>query len=484
MLGRAAMTLLSPHRTDGPFEFFRLVLHPSSASMATGFGIPVVAPDLPSVRELTDGHPRALYRDNRQAAALLSLLDTGKRQWGETALQEAQANRWASVALMCQRLAAEMTTARRRIGTVTRQHHPARRLSMTPPDIAQQTERPDDPTGPTAVTALLNSQFGLRVRSLDRLPIGQGTVNYRAQTDTGLVFVKSYPGGTDLPAESAGIRLSALAAGAGVPVARPRALRGDTFIAEMGGSAASVWEYVEGRVIETGLSRAQLDAAGAALGAIHRTFASLPGSRGPAPQVSSWLAFDVGGFAAAADRLLAVIAAKDEPDEFDEIAGETLWERRAQAGHVPALIDGLPSLTAQVLHGDYSAVNLMFRGDQLAAVIDFRPPDPFLVTYELGRIAYDPRTVTLARDWQADASALISAYQRENPFAAPDDITFSARAALIQLLTSLYGVKNHYLRPGLLQHDLDAFWPLRHQAATALLENLPAIEMNLRAQAA
>jgi hypothetical protein len=125
--------------------------------------------------------------------------------------------------------------------------------------------------------------------------------------------------------------------------------------------------------------------------------------------------------------------------------------------------------------------------------LDFRPPDPFLVAYELGRIAYDPRTVTLARDWQDDASALISAYQRENSQAAPGDITFSARAALIQLLTSPYGVKNHYLRPGLLQHDLDAFWLLWHRAATALLENLPAtallenlpaIEKNLRAQAA
>ncbi len=487
VLCRAATALLSPYRTDSPFEFFRLVLHPSGVSMATGFGTPVVAPDLPSVRELTDGYPRALYRDYRQAAALLSLLDTGKRPWGETTLQEAPANRWVSVALVYQRLAAEMTTARRRrIGTVTAPAPSAARRppSMTPPDIAHQTEQPDDPTGPAAATALLESQFGLSVQSLDRLPIGQGTVNYRAQTDAGLVFVKSYPVGADLPAESAGIRLSALAAGAGVPVARPLALKGDTFIAELAGSAASVWEYVDGHVVETGLSHAQIDAAGAALGAIHRTFASLPESRGPAPQVDSWLAFDTDGFTATTDRILAVIAARGEPDEFDEIAGQTLRERRTQAGYIPALIDGLPSLTAQVLHGDYSAVNLMFRGEELAAVIDFRPPDPFLVAYELGRIAYDPRTVTLASDWQDDASALISAYQRVNPHVAPSDIAFSARAALIQLLTSLYGVKNHYLRPGLLQHDLDAFWLQRHRAATALLENLPAIEKNLRAQAA
>ena len=185
VLCRAATALVSPYRTDGPFEFFRLVLHPSSVSMATGFGTPVVAPDLPSVRELTRRpSPRPLPRQPPAPAALLSLLDTGKRPRGQTTLQEAPASRWASVALVYQRLAAEMTTTRGRIGTVTSPApSAARRPSMTPPDIAHQIEQPEDhPTGPAAVTALLESQFGLGVQSLDRLPIGQGTVNYRVQT--------------------------------------------------------------------------------------------------------------------------------------------------------------------------------------------------------------------------------------------------------------------------------------------------------------
>jgi homoserine kinase type II len=353
-------------------------------------------------------------------------------------------------------------------------------LDVNLPSTNRRAGNGEESTGQEAVTALLETKFNLRVYALDRLPIGQGTVNYRAQTGAGVFFVKTYPAGTDLSAETAGIHLSALAANAGVPAARPLPTGPGEFIAKHVHCTASVWEYVDGQVIESSLGVAQLDAAGAALGTIHRTFASLPESCGPAPEVESWLAFDPEKMTATIDRLLAVIEAKSDHDDFDAEAKRTMLERRAQIGCIPGLLAGLPHLTAQVLHGDYSAVNLMFRGDQLAAVIDFRPPDPFLVAYELGRIAYDPRTVVLNPDWRKAACVLIAAYLRENPRADHRDICFSGRVALIQLLTSLYGVKNHYLKPGLLQADLDAFWLLRHQAATSLLADLAAVENDLR----
>lgn len=338
-----------------------------------------------------------------------------------------------------------------------------------------------DPTAPTAIEQLLAATFGVTTAGFDRLPLGQGTVNYRATTGTGLLFVKAYPAGTDLAQEAAGIRLSALAARAGVPVARPLALADGSFIAEYAGSAASVWEYVDGEIVETGYSRPQLAAIGRTLGLIHATFAALPESSGPAPQVEPWLAFAAPEFTATIDRLLAIIEAKDELDEFDQSALRTLRERRDQVARIPSLIADLPQLTTQVLHGDYSAMNLMFKGERLAAVIDFRPPDPFFIAYEVGRIAYDPRTVIRSPDWQGDAATLIAAYREANPAVAGDGIAYSARVALIQLLTSLYGVKNHYLKPGLLQADLDEFWLLRHHAATTLLDHLPDLEKALHA---
>ncbi|MGV9836526.1 phosphotransferase enzyme family protein [Nocardia niigatensis] len=352
---------------------------------------------------------------------------------------------------------------------------------MKPPNIGSLAISDDDPTRPEAVAALVEATYGLKIDGLDRLPIGEGTVNYRARTSAGVLFVKSYLGGTDLQAEIEGIRLSAIAASAGVPTAQPVTAGPGVFIARRGPCAASVWEYVDGQVVESGFSEAQLEAAGAALGTIHRTFAPLPESSGPAPQVDSWLAFDSQEMTATTDQLLAIVTARSDPDDFDAQAERTLRERRAQIGRIPELLAGLPRLTAQVLHGDYSAVNLMFHGDQLAAVVDFRPPDPFLVAYELGRIAYDPRTVMLNPDWRKAARILITAYLEHNPGTEQCDIAFSARAALIQLLTSLYGVKNHYLKSGLLQANLDAFWLLRHSAATTLLADLPSVETDLRA---
>jgi Ser/Thr protein kinase RdoA (MazF antagonist) len=338
----------------------------------------------------------------------------------------------------------------------------------------------DDPTAPSAVRQLLEVGFGLTAE-LDRIPVGAGSVNYQAITDTGRLFVKAYPPGTNLNGEAGGIRLSALAAQAGIPVARPLPLPDGTFIATHEGSAASVWEYVDGEIIETGYNRPQLHAAGHTLGLIHRAFAALPESSGPTPQVGPWLTFDATEFTATIDRLLAIIEAKDELDEFDEMARRTLRERRDQGVRIPALLAELPQLTTQVLHGDYSPMNIMLTGEQVAAVIDFRPPDPFFVAYELGRVAYYPNTVVHSDVWEADAAELIAAYRDANPQVAADGIAYSARVALLQLLTSLYGVKNHYLKPGLLQTDLDAFWLLRHQAATTLLDHLSDLEKTLRA---
>jgi Ser/Thr protein kinase RdoA (MazF antagonist) len=337
-------------------------------------------------------------------------------------------------------------------------------------------DRDIEPTAPEAIGPLLAARFALTAVELARLPVGQSTVNYRANTIAGPLFVKAYPAGTDLASEAVGIDLSALAGRAGVPVARPVPTRDGTFIATHNGSAASVWEYVDGQVIQTGYTQPQLHTVGHTLGVIHRVFAELPDSSAPAPQAASWLSFDTAQFNARIDRLLGIIAAKDQFDDFDRCAAETLVQRRAQAAHIPGLIAGLPTLSTQVLHGDYSTMNLMFTGDHLAAVVDFGCPDPFFPAYELGRIAYNPASVTRAAEWRSDASTLIAAYRQANP-AAPTGLTaYSARAALIQLLTSLYGVGQHYLRPSLLQADLDAFWLVRHRAATTLLDQLDELE--------
>ena len=56
----AAHAAVCPYRSDGPFSFFTDVLYPGSVGTAAGFGVPVIAPALPAVAEITGGQPRWL----------------------------------------------------------------------------------------------------------------------------------------------------------------------------------------------------------------------------------------------------------------------------------------------------------------------------------------------------------------------------------------------------------------------------------------
>jgi homoserine kinase type II len=328
-------------------------------------------------------------------------------------------------------------------------------------------------TPSAAIADVLTRRYGLAPRRLVQLPIGQGTTNYRATCADRDVFVKNYPPGTDLASEAAAIELSALGGRHGVPVAEPLRTHGGDLIDVSSPYPVSVWEWMPGAVVTTALTAGQARGAGAALGRIHTTFATLPASAAPSAQARDWLAIDVTELAATIDHLTDIAEARlatGPADPFDALAVRTLAERRNALGEIPRLLADLPTLTTQVLHGDYSPVNLLFDDARLSAVIDFRPPDPFFLAYELGRVAFYPTTVATTTDWLTAAHTLIEGYLEANPEAAAADIRACARVALLQLLTSLYGVKQHYLKPGLFQDALDEFWLHRHQAARILLD--------------
>jgi len=337
-----------------------------------------------------------------------------------------------------------------------------------------------DPKAQPDLTAVLASAYGLPGAVLERLPVGQVTVNYRARVGDQVLFVKHYQGSeSDLGAEQAAVDQTQLAGSHQVPVASVRPSVGGDTVVRQDGLVVSVWEWVPGAVVEDGLSSVQQRAAGATLGRIHTAFADHPAGSGPSAKLEKWLRPDIEKLEATAVKLLGIAGERAQRDAFDEQALRTLAERRAVLHRIPELLGGLPPLTTQVLHGDYSAVNLLFQGDELTAVLDFLPPDPFLVAYELGRIAFDPRTVVLDEDWIAAGVNLVGAYLETNPQVPAAEVTACARVALLQLLTSLYGVKQHYLEPGLLQEDLDQFWLLRHAAAKRLLEGLGDVERAL-----
>ncbi|PZG20744.1 aminoglycoside phosphotransferase [Micromonospora craterilacus] len=333
----------------------------------------------------------------------------------------------------------------------------------------------ENTTEPSAtIGGVLARRYGLVPDCLVQIPIGQGTTNYRATCAGREVFVKNYPPGIDLIREADATELSALAGLHGIPVAGLLHNRDGEPVDTSTSHAISVWEWVSGAVVTADLTAAQARAAGTALGRIHAAFAALPASAGSSPQAQRWLGVNVRDLAATIDRLIGMSEARIAAgiaEPFDVQAARTLAERRDSIKEIPQLMGGLPTLTTQVLHGDYSPVNVLFDADRLSAVIDFRPPDPFFIAYEVGRIAFYPNTVATTADWLATARTLIEAYVQANPTVADHDIRASAQVALLQLLKSLYGVKQHYLKPGIIQDALDEFWLQRHRAVRVLLDH-------------
>ncbi|MFE1099364.1 phosphotransferase enzyme family protein [Nocardiopsis alba] len=331
-------------------------------------------------------------------------------------------------------------------------------------------------------TALATS-YDLPTSSLTRVGVGQNTVNLRARSGDRQMFVKTYPTGTDLEAEREAIGLSELAGDHGVPVAHIIHNQAGQTIDTSTAVAFSVWGWMPGTVV-TDLGDAECSQAGQALGKIHAAFVHLPQNAAADTALRSWRTIDVPALEATIDRLLDFIndrARTGEQDPFDAAAARTLAERRIMLTHLPALVEELPpTLTVQVLHGDYSPVNLLFTDDgRLTAVLDFSPPRPDLVAYDLGRMAFYPNTVTSSRHWLEAARTFIAAYLAANPGVTRADVRACGRIALIQLLRSLYGVKQHYFKPGIDQAALDDFWLLRHQAAGTLLGHQREIDRML-----
>ena len=353
--------------------------------------------------------------------------------------------------------------------------------SEKPPETEQRTMPHPTATSPstTRISEILAEAYGLTGAWLRRLD-GQVSVNYRAQTSDGrVVFVKHYVDDADLAAAPGAIAQTQLAGKHGVPVAAVLPSCDGEPITRQGDIAVSVWEWMPGHIVEDGLNPAQQAAAGRTLGRIHAAFADHPASPGPSPKAERWLHPDLAKRHATIDQLLTLVNECTDPDAFDQQAAATLEERRVQLHRLPALLAELPPLHTQVLHGDYSPKNLHFDGDALTAVVDFGPPEPFLAAYELGRIAFDPRSVLHNPDWITAGITLVTAYLDANPRLPAADVRSCARVALLQLAGSLYGVKEHYLKPGLHQDDLDRFWVLRHQAATRLLHHLDEVETAL-----
>lgn len=322
----------------------------------------------------------------------------------------------------------------------------------------------------------LNTSYGIKVASLARIDAGTATDNYVATGRFGRRwFVKVYRNPNSLPAELEAIELAMFARAGDVPVpAVHSTLDGERATTLTTGSLVSLWDYVEDAVTaEGGLRGARWAAVGAVVGRLHRCLAEHPAAT-PTKQPATQLR-DLERASTHFDWLIARYQDRAELNDFEAWALQALRHRRALLPVIADLLEALPELTTQIVHGDLAAPNLLLRGDQVAAIVDFQPPRPRFVSYEIARIACDPRTVMLSDEWMRRLPDLLASYQVENPTIAPDDLACTVAIGCAYTVSSSYPLAEPIRNPAGVDAALQVYARARHEAALHMLAALDGI---------
>ncbi|MEV7090230.1 phosphotransferase [Streptomyces sp. NPDC093085] len=205
-------------------------------------------------------------------------------------------------------------------------------------------------------------------------PVAQGLLNhsYRLRTTRGAYFLKHHLDGDPaaiVHQHHATQRLQRL----GVPVAPPVESASGETVAVIGGSCYALHPWIEGSHRHgTQLSARASRRLGALLGKVHTCLGWVlepgPGALAQVTHVSP----DPAETFALIDDLLALARDRARPDPFDLLAEHRLVERRAllerHAHRRPR--PGTEPATGWV-HGDFHPLNLLYRGAEPAAIIDW-----------------------------------------------------------------------------------------------------------------
>jgi Ser/Thr protein kinase RdoA (MazF antagonist) len=328
------------------------------------------------------------------------------------------------------------------------------------------------------VTDALVTSYGVCPVEVSEIPAGTATVNFRVQDDDGrLWFAKVYRDRHALGSERAAVELAEFARSGGLPVPEVRQTLDGALIDEQ--VPMSLWEYVDdAETAECGITDRRWPAIGAVVGRLHRRLAEHPAAR---PELRTAVGVrDVRRAHQTFARVIAEYEARTGLSSFEEWALEAAKERRALIDRAGAVLAGLPELTVQVVHGDLAAPNLMLRGNEVAALIDFQSPAPRFSSWEVGRIGCDPRTVMRGDGWIGGLAELLAAYWDEHPAARVEDLVSTVAVGCAYAVASSYPLAEPLDDPGAVTPSLETYARARHESALLMLERLDEVQEILR----
>ncbi|MFE5733417.1 phosphotransferase [Streptomyces sp. NPDC056528] len=248
--------------------------------------------------------------------------------------------------------------------------------------MPRSSETLSPPTGAPPVDVLLRRHRHAG-EPLSCVPVTEGLLNrgFRLTTTRGTYFLKQHldaataDRATVARQHRATQRLHAL----GLPVAPPLAdARGRT-VAVVGGHCYALHPWVEGRHRDGGqLSTGGCRRLGTLLGQVHTALDRVmgaPGTAGPGgvpggTDADACASADPQDTFRAIDELIRLVRAHRPRDSFDALAEHRLRERRAllarHAHHRPPAASA-----AGWVHGDFHPLNLLYRGAEPAAIVDW-----------------------------------------------------------------------------------------------------------------
>ncbi|MGQ4422785.1 phosphotransferase enzyme family protein [Streptomyces violaceoruber] len=329
------------------------------------------------------------------------------------------------------------------------------------------------------VADVLADQYGIAVETVEMVPMGTDTINRRVLTADGCrLFVKEYGATVDLTAVKAAWDMAEYCRAAQLPVPRVWPDQDGSFVAVAEGSAWAVVDEAPGRVATSAMTVARAEQIGMVLGHMHRVLAAYPLPR--LRQHTRWRTGSVEDAMVKAGVVLAAAKRQQHPDMV--LLSHELNQRCDDLrAHVDGLRAGLPEeFVEQAAHADFTRTNMLVLADVVTGVIDFRGARA-LPAWELGRAAFDPRTVATSDQWADCALVMIQAYRSENPTLPLADVVACVRVALLYMLFSFYGAAtSEYGLPAEAEADLQRHWHERQTSIRRLLDRFADLEDVLR----
>ncbi|MFF4607903.1 phosphotransferase enzyme family protein [Streptomyces sp. NPDC001339] len=329
--------------------------------------------------------------------------------------------------------------------------------------------------GDEFLSKVLSDRYGVDVACVELVPMGTETINRLVTlSDSRRIFVKQYRTSADLQQASTAWAISEFCRTAHVPTPKVWSNQDGELLTVVEGTAWLVTDEMPGHVADAPMTVPRAQHIGLLLGRMHFALASYPPPRCIRP--TKWRTAPLDSALAATEAALARAAEQHDP-RLSQLREELEQRRDDLQTHVPHLRSGLPArLVSQAGHADFTRTNLLAQGDVITAVLDFRG-ETCLAAWELGRIAFDPRTVANSPHWRQRAIRLVGAYLVENPRMPYADVRACVRVTLLYLLFSLYGATTtEYRLPGPAETDLRRHWAERQVTIRRLLAELDDIE--------